>query len=201
MTGDRGFALITALWLIAALTAVVGLGAATTRLGQQTTVNRVALVRGRWAADACLAIAQARWRDRRLADTATIDLGRRVRCSWRVEDPGAIGPESVNVNAASPEVLLTLPGIGHEAVERIVARRTMGRPVQSLDELTGVLSAPGRAAVMAHYDVLIAVVTFAPTRLLVTGTGWVEAQVPRTTIEILTVPLPERLAVIRRRMW
>src|SRR6266540_968421 len=97
----RGFALLTVLWLITALSSVVGLALAATRLGQRTTLNRIALTRGRWAAEACLAIAQARWAQHRLADTATIDLGRGVQCEWRIEDPTA----RINVNAAEREVL------------------------------------------------------------------------------------------------
>ena len=68
MKGKRGFALITALWLIAAVSAIVGLQVAATRLGQQTSFNRITLTRGRWAAEACLAIVQSRWRAKVLAE-------------------------------------------------------------------------------------------------------------------------------------
>lgn len=194
--------MIAALWLITAVSAVVGLTTASARLGQQTTINRVGLTRGRWAAEGCLAVAQARWRQRRLSDTATVDLGRRIRCGWRVEDPGAQGLlGTINLNAAGPDVLLALPGLGTEAVERIVARREAGRALQSLDELAGLLSSPARALLMQHYADLAARVTFAPKHLLVTAVGWVDDQTPHATIEVLAVPLPERLAVIRRRMW
>lgn len=143
-----------------------------------------------------------------MADTGTINLGGRTRCSWRVDDPGARinhspeeGPGTVNLNAAPATVLLSLPGIGQEAVERILDRRSFGRPVASLDELAGLISPAARGALFAQYSELARVVTFAPNRLLVTATGWVDGQAPRTTIELMTVPLPERLAAIRRRMW
>src|SRR5258705_10766181 len=97
----KGFALLTVLWLITTLSAVVGVALATTRLGQRVTLNRIALTRGRWAAEACLAIVQARWAQHRVTDTATIDLGRGMRCAWRIEDPTA----RVNVNTAEREVL------------------------------------------------------------------------------------------------
>lgn len=247
MNRTRGFALITVLWLITAVSAAVGLGLATTRLGQRTSGNRVVLTRGRWAAEACLAIAQARWREQRLGDTATIDLGRRTRCRWTVDDPGARvnvntadrlvlerlgldsaamarllaarplaslaqldiaatnlttdGPGTINLNAASPAVLQAFPGLSAEAVERILAGRALSRPVMSLDALAGLLSPAGRAVLMAHYADLARVATFTPSRLIVTAQGWVEGDAPRATIEIMTVPLAERLAVVRRRMW
>ena len=256
---QRGFALITVLWLITVLSAAVGLALAGTRMGALTTQNRVALARGRWAAEACLAIAQARWADGRRRDTATVDLGRMTRCGWRLEDPtarvnvnladarilrhllgdslGAIvlearrrrpvvdieemralgvdsalaevltvdGPGSVNASAAPGIVLGALPGLTPEAVARIAYRRSVGRPLASLDELVGEVSPDARAALVAHYADLARSLTFAPPQLLLTASGWVGAAAPRpgglhAEVELLVVPLPERLAVIRRRM-
>jgi len=251
MRRDRGFALIAALWVIVALTSVVGLGVATTRLGQLTSLNRIALTRGRWAAEACLAIVQRRWIQHRLIDTLTIDLGRATRCNWSVQDPSTrinvnvadrevlarlIGdsaradsviearrkaqfissqqlPEqlglvltiegrgSVNLNAASERVLSALPGISAEAIDQLIERRRIGRPVGSLDELASLLSPSSRAEVFARYPDLARIAVFSPTHLVITATGWVDGHAPRATIELVTVPLPERLAIIRRRLW
>jgi hypothetical protein len=252
-TDHRGFALLTVLWLITTLSAVVGLSFAATRLGQRTTLNRIALTRGRWAAEGCLAIAQARWGQHRLADTATIDLGRGTWCRWRVEDPttrinvnsadaeilgrlapGADsivarrrmkpladlrempaldarvftvdGPGTINLSAAPEEVLLALPGLSPEAVDHLLARRTMGRPVGSLDELAGLLSPSARETLLARYADLARIATFGSPQLMITAQGGVEehgarSSTLRSTIEVVVVPLPERLAVIRRRMW
>jgi DNA uptake protein ComE-like DNA-binding protein len=244
----RGFALLTVLWLITALSAVVGLALATTRLGQRTTLNRIALTRGRWAADACLAIVQARWVQHRLADTATIDLGRGTECRWQIEDPTARvnvntaerevleqvvrnadsiiarrrgrpladldempgldqrlvtvdGPGTVNLTAAPREVLIALPGMSAEAAEWLLARRAVGRPVGSLDELAGLLSPSGRAALLARYADLARLATFAPPQLKITVDGGIGGEPARSTIAVVVVPLPERLAVIRRQMW
>jgi type II secretory pathway component PulK len=244
----RGFALLTVLWLITALSAVVGLALAATRLGQRTTLNRIALTRGRWAAEACLAIAQARWTQHKLADTATIDLGRGTECRWRIEDPTARvnvntmerevldrvtpnadsivarrrlrpladlseapgldpalvtidGPGTVNLAAAPKEVLLALPGLTPEAVDRVLARRSVGRPVGSLDELAGLLSPSGRDVLLARYADLARLATFAAPQLKITAEGGVGTEPPRATIAVVVVPLPERLAVIRRQMW
>ena len=244
----EGFALITVLWLITALSAVVGLALAATQLGQRTTLNRVALTRGRWAAEACLAIAQARWAQHRLADTITIDLGRGVQCVWRVEDPTARinvntaerevleratkdadsivarrrlrpladldewpdldralvttdGPGTINLSAAPREVLLALPGLSAEAIDRLLARRAVGRPVASLDELAGLLSPGAREVLLARYADLARLATFSAPQLMITAQGSIGGAPPRATIAVLVVPLPERLAVIRREMW
>ena len=115
------------------------------------------------------------------------------------------GPGTVNVNAAPASVLLALPGLGAEAVERITARRAVGRPIGSLDELAGELSPSARAALLERYADLARLVTFSAPQLLVTARGWIEGRGGpdglHVAIELLVVPLPERLAVIRRRMW
>jgi len=245
---ERGFALLTVLWLITALSAVVGIALATTRLGQRTTLNRIALTRGRWAAEACLAVVQARWSQHRLADTATIDLGRGVQCDWRIEDPTARvnvntaerevlegvtknvdsllarravrpladlgevpdldpalvtikGPGTINLAAAPREVLQALPGLSPEAVDRLLARRAVGRPVASLDELAGLLSPGAREVLLARYADLARLATFSAPQLRITVEGGIGLEAPRATITIVVVPLPERLAVIRRQVW
>jgi len=245
---ESAFALLTVLWLVTALSAVVGVALAVTRLGQRTTINRIALTRGRWAAEACLAITQARWAQHRLADTATVDLGRGVRCAWQIEDPSARvnanradreilervtgnadsivarrrvhpladlkelpdldpalvtidGPGTINLNAAPRQVLLALPGLSPEAVDRLIARREIGRRVGSLDELAGLLSPNAREVLLARYADLARLATFTPPQLKITAQGSIGGKPPRATISVLVVPLPERLAVIRRQMW
>lgn len=255
-----GFALLAVLWVIAALTALVGLGLGATRLGALGLSNRLYLERDRWGADACLAIVEARWVAHRLADTATIDLGRGTTCRWRVDDPTACfninvvapgiladaaqgtgvpeatvesllahrpyqdtaqvravlgpdssllpmltldGPGTLNVNAAPWSVLLAIPGMSAEAVERLTEYRRVGRPVTSLDQLVGVTPG-GRSTLLAHYADLSSLITFAPPQLVVTSVGWIGdagASGLHATEEEVVVPLPDRLAVIRRRQW
>ena len=253
----HGFALIAVLWLIVVLGTLVGLSMATIRLGNQTTANRIVLTRGRWAADACFAIAQSRWGQGKLGYTATIDLGRGTRCAWSVDDPTArlnfnasdpealralgagdafidalierrraapfddlgevaelagwdsswaslgtvTGPGSVNLSAAPRAVLLALPGLGAEAVDRILYRRSVGRLFAGLDALAADLSPPARALLLARYADLTRVSTFTAPQLVVTAKGWVDGEVPQATLESLVVPLPDRLAVVRRRVW
>jgi hypothetical protein len=243
----RGFALLTVLWLITALSALVGLALAGTRLGFRTTANRVVLARGYWAAEACLAIAQKRWTERGLVDTTTIDLGRGTWCRWAVEDltarvnvntaergvleqvtpyadsilvrrrgapfvavaelPGldpriltVDGPGVVNLSVAPREVLRALPGMTPEAVDRVVGRRDVGRPYSSLDALVADLSPPARSELLARYADLARIAVFTAPELRVIGEGWVAGEAPRARVEVLVVPLPDRLAVVRRRV-
>ena len=104
MKGIRGFALIAVLWTVTVLAGIIGLAVGAARLGQRTSLNRIVLARGRWAAEACLAVAQARWGQHRLTDTATVDLGGATRCAWELLDPTA----RVNVNTADRAVLVAL---------------------------------------------------------------------------------------------
>jgi len=136
MSRRRGFALIAVLWTVTALAGVVGFAVGAARLGQQTSLNRLALTRGRWAAEACLAIAQARWVQNRLADTTTEDLGRGTHCAWELTDPTA----RLNVNEADPTELAALlcPGrAGGCPVDSLVARRR-AQPFADLAEVAGV---------------------------------------------------------------
>lgn len=259
-----GFALLAVLWLVTLVGGVLAIGLAAARLGQHTTRNRVALARGRWAAEACVAILQGRWVSGREADSATIDLGRTTTCSWRIDDPGARlhvhhaardellrlqavlgvppdsarrftgaviarrkhrpmfdaaelavlsafdqrvaayltvdGPGAVSALRAPRPVLLALPGMTPEAVDRLLARRSTARPIRSLDELGGALSPPARDVLYANYAFLVSALTFEPKQLVVRAEGWVgpSGTGPRAAIELLAVPLPERLAVVRR---
>lgn len=128
-----GFALIAVLWVILALGAVVGLATAAARLGQRTSFNRLALTRGRWAAAACLAVAEARWPQHRLGDTSTVDLGRGTRCRWHLSDVAA----RLNVNTADPDVLgaVLCPEAHTPCALNTVLRRRAVRPFTDLEQV------------------------------------------------------------------
>jgi type II secretory pathway component PulK len=263
----RGFALLTVLWVIAAVSGAVGLTLVSARLGERATRNRQILARGRWAAEACLAVAQARWGTPRARPADSLDLGRGTRCAWRFDDPGARlnvnvaerevlrrllvaaglgadssshladaiaasradtplvstgqlldvaglsarllqrlttdGPGTVNISVAPREVLAALPGFTEETIEVALGRRAQSRQVTSLGELAGALSPAAKVDLLQHYADLVGLVTFEPAQLVLTAEGWVEGAVaaPRATIELVLVPLSERLATVRRRMW
>jgi type II secretory pathway component PulK len=254
---EGGFALITVLWLITALTAVVGLSIADTRLENRVSINRIVLARGRWAGDGCAAIAQARWAEHRLSDSATIDLGHALKCRWNVSDPASRinvnvadpellrqlglsatvverlvegrrrdslesveelrdlpglgttllslltveGTGSVNLSTAPRRILGALPGLGPEAVDRLLYARANGAPVTSLEQLAVRLSPPARDALLAHYADLARIATFSPPLLVLLTTGWVDGEPAHAETELLCIPLPGRLAVVRRRTW
>src|SRR5688572_2297172 len=101
---DRGFALLAVLWLILALAAAAAAGGVALKAGLRASANRAVLVRGRWGAEACLAIAEQRWVVRRWTETAEMELGRGTRCSWRAEYPSAL----LNLNLVSRSELEAL---------------------------------------------------------------------------------------------
>lgn len=101
----RGFALVTVLWVVATLSALVGLSLAVARTGAEATRNRSALTRGGWAREACIEILLARYsraRDTRNLDT--IDLGRGTWCRAELADPAA----RLDLNQATAEALRSL---------------------------------------------------------------------------------------------
>ncbi len=59
MTGRRGFALLAVLWLVAAVTTLAGTSVHLARSAGSVSSNRIALARARWAAEGCVAVAQA----------------------------------------------------------------------------------------------------------------------------------------------
>lgn len=108
------------------------------------------------------------------------------------------GPGLVDVNAAAPAVLAGVPGLGEEARTVLLDRRTVGRPVESVDELLALLSTNARAVLVSAYSDFAAVATFAPRQLLATVEGGVQGSPLQAQVAITLVPMPGRLAVIRR---
>lgn len=110
------------------------------------------------------------------------------------------GSGQINLNTAAPEVLMTVPGLTSEALSAILGRRAMGQRLASADELSSAISPSARDVLYADYQDFLHAATFAPSQLVVTVTGG--AQGTRLVAhEILTaVPLPERLAIVRREV-
>jgi DNA uptake protein ComE-like DNA-binding protein len=107
------------------------------------------------------------------------------------------GTGVVNVNAAPPEVLRTLPGMTEESVSLLTSRRTR-RPVQGADELAGLLSRSGRAVFLDSYAEFVRVAAFDPPQLIAIIEGRVRGTPIVARATLTTVPVPGRLAVIRR---
>ena len=255
----RGFALLAVLWVLTALTALVGTGLLVARLGADTTRNRVLLARAEWAREACGEILLARFAtDPSVRTIEPIDLGRGTWCRAGLDDPaaklnlntagrealvrlfaaagadsagadsvvaarrvGAIydirqfegidsaeaahlsrfvttrGTGVVNVNAAPPEVLRVLPGLSEDAVVVLIGRRGV-RPVMNADELAGALSRSSRAILLNNYAEFVRATVFSPPQLVATIEGGVRGTSIVVRATLTTVPVPGRLAVIRR---
>jgi DNA uptake protein ComE-like DNA-binding protein len=143
------------------------------------------------------------WRDRNgpLADLAEL---RRVAGfdSARVAALGALvtvrGADVIDVNAAPARVLEVMPGLGPEAVSLILRRREAGRPIASGDELLSLLSDAGRQTLTSQYHQFTLHAGYRPPRLVVLVEGGVTRHLPVSSVRLTVVPVPQRLAVIRR---
>ncbi len=107
------------------------------------------------------------------------------------------GTGVVNVNASPPEVLRTLPGLTEEAVFLLTSRRVL-RPIHNADELAGLLSPSSRAVLLGSYAEFVRAAVFDPPQLIATVEGGVRGTPIVARATLTTVPVPGRLAVIRR---
>lgn len=103
----RGIALLATLWTIAALSVVAAGALTVARVERDTAVARVALARGRFAAEACLALLQGELaKGNPLADVDSTDLGGGAWCRASVEDLGA----RLSAEIANADLLVALIG-------------------------------------------------------------------------------------------
>jgi len=107
------------------------------------------------------------------------------------------GTGVVNVNVAPPEVLRTLPGMTEEGVVLVTNRRGL-RPVHGADELAGLLSRSSRTVLLASYAEFVRAAVFDPPQLIASIEGGVRGTPIVARATLTTVPVPGRLAVIRR---
>jgi general secretion pathway protein K len=282
MNRRRGVALLTVLWLLTLLSAVGAGALAVARQGASTSRNRILLLRGAWAREACAEILLARHLEPRKAERDTVELGRGTWCRATVEDAGGrfdlnhapaevlrrlIGSDSladalldwrdpddlpraagaeaqwylaqgrrpprngplagvgelrlvrgfdrraigrldslltvrgapqVDINAAPVPVLAALPGLGPEAVALVLRRRAAGQPVRSSDELLASLSPDALALLTSRFQDYSTLAGYAPSRVMIRVEGGVRGAAPVSAARLTAVPLPGRLAVIRR---
>jgi hypothetical protein len=190
----RGIALLVVLWILAGIGTAAALGLGAVRQGIATSRVRVEGTRARWAADGCLVVLRARM-DRALQDARDV---------WR--DPGALAPADCrmrfvppsdlpqDINVASAAVLARLPGFDPAVVEVVIAARSWGRRIESLDGLLTVLPPDLRERVATHYGDLVGRVAFEPVAWDVTGgDGHGRAVVTERWVRAGT-----RVAVVRR---
>jgi len=107
------------------------------------------------------------------------------------------GTGVVDVNAAPPEVLRTLPGITEEGVFLLTTRRVL-RPLHNADELAGLLSRSSRTVLLNSYAEFVRAAVFDSPQLIATVEGGVRGTPIVARATLTAVPVPGRLAVIRR---
>jgi hypothetical protein len=107
------------------------------------------------------------------------------------------GTGVVNVTAAPLQVLRTVPGMTEEAVFLLTTHRAL-RPIHNADELAGLLSRSSRAVLLSSYAEFVRATVFEPPQLVVTLEGGIRNQPIVARATLTAVPVPGRLAVIRR---
>ncbi|HEV8197335.1 MAG TPA: hypothetical protein VGP87_11880 [Gemmatimonadales bacterium] len=108
------------------------------------------------------------------------------------------GSGVVNPNTASFPVLHATLDLSEGEVAALAQYRSRGRPIGSLDEFLGMLSAPTRQQLTSRYQELVQRLSFSPVELTALVTGRVGGSPLRANLVMTLVPLPDRLAVIRR---
>ncbi len=133
----RGFALLAVLWVLTALTALVGTGMVVARLGADTTRNRLLLARAEWAREACGETLQARFAtDPSVRTIEPIDLGRGTWCRASLDDPAS----RLNLNTADRDALAALfaaVGVQPAIADSVIGRRRQG-PIYDIGEVGGI---------------------------------------------------------------
>lgn len=286
MTGRRGFALLTTLWLIVAAATVVTVALSNARIEQQAAMNRLILSRAMWSRDACVAVLQDQFDFANpLRGVDSIDLGRGSWCRATVEDPSArldinhadarelsrvlgsdsladaiidwrdaddtarpLGAEAdyylgqrrplppnqpfgdlqelrlvrglerfntdslageltvngrgvVNASRADARVIASLPGLLPSDARALESARSMGWTPRSLDEVLERLGGTRRQELQPWVPELQTRMSFRTEEVVIHVEGGVRGSVVRSRATLRAVPLPERLAIVRRVTW
>ena len=139
----RAFALLAVLWVVVLLTTLIAGGVSAARLDGLAALNRVTLERGRWAAEACLALAFSR-----------LDSLQRDRAVFSPPQPDSL----------------------------------------VLDSGARCTSSALRASADSGSDV-------GTPAFVLTASGHDSGMAATSVIELLVVPVGNRVGVIRRRQW
>ena len=107
------------------------------------------------------------------------------------------GTGAINVNAAPPEVLGTLPGMTEEAIRMVIMHRR-ATPLPNADVLAGLLAPDARRTFLASYPEFVRSAVFTTPQLVGTVTGGVRGTPLVARVTLTMVPVAGRLAVIRR---
>lgn len=107
------------------------------------------------------------------------------------------GTGAINVNAAPPEVLATLPGMTEETVRMLISRRGE-MSILNADILAELVSPSARRALLASYPEFVRSAVFTTPQLVGTVIGGVRGTPLNARVTLTMVPVAGRLAVIRR---
>jgi len=107
------------------------------------------------------------------------------------------GTAAINVNAAAPEVLATLPGMTEEAVHTLIMRRRE-TSIPNADVLAELVSPSARRALLASYPEFVRSAVFTTPLLVGTVMSGVRGTPLTARVTLTMVPVAGRLAVIRR---
>jgi len=113
----------------------------------------------------------------------------------------AVDSARVPLNQAPPAVLASLPGMGREAVGRVMELRARGERVVDLAAFSGVLSPGARQAFEQAYASLAPRVALEPDAWIVASRAEDGQPAVAAVVEMTLVRAGTRVAVVRRRTW
>jgi general secretion pathway protein K len=111
-----------------------------------------------------------------------------------------LGTGRINLNAAARPVLLSLPGIGEEAVAVLLRYRRQGRRVGNLFELSNDLSTEARALLSAELPRLTARTTTITREVEIRSEGWTGGARLSSQAEALLVRSGDAAFVVWRKV-
>ena len=145
---------------------------------------------------------QLRPRNAAIADVAEFGRIRGMSEVSGIDTILGVEPGRVPLARAPLAVIASLPGFGDEAVARVGEMRLRGAPPGELLAFAASLSREARAALLARYPELVALVATEPDAWIVTSRA---TDGPRhiitATIEARLVRAGTRAAIVRRRTW
>lgn len=112
-----------------------------------------------------------------------------------------VEPGRIYLPRAPAGVLASLPGVGEEAVLRMLEQRSQRQGVMNLVETIEQLSPRSRDAVLVRYAELATVTSTEPDAWLVTSRARVGSPPVTAVIELRLERAGSRAAVMRRRTW
>jgi general secretion pathway protein K len=107
----------------------------------------------------------------------------------------------VYLSRAPWPVLASLPGVGAEALERLLERRSFGQPVGDLMSFAAALSTQARERFLERYHELSRLTTSDPDAWVLTSVGRSGNPPVASTLELRLVRAGSQPAIVRQRSW